>query len=318
MRKLSLLLVACSFLFLTGCWDYNEMNMQEIVLVVAVDKEADGINLTVRCAPRGEQGESMVYTSRGESFYTAVRELSERTDKKMYWGHISTILIGEEALPLIDTVFDTLVRAEDVHLDIVPIAVSGDRARVFASEESDLVLTFANEKNSKRRRAPKLQELLRERDELYACVIPRLSKDSLGLRLSGGVVLGNNGKMMKLSSEEMLFLDLLNRDGEGGYLPTVVTEKGAEVSFEILGNTRKKEIRDGKETVVIRLVLSPGEIRGEAGPSELSAETENYLRGELISFVSKVKRNGFSGILGKSADMQIEAEVKISSAIGEV
>lgn len=317
MRKICLSLLVCNLLFLVGCWDYNEMNMQEIVLVAAVDRADDGINLTVRCAPRGEDEKSMIYTSSGESFYTAVRELSERTDKKMYWGHISTILIGEEALPLVDTVFDTLLRAEDVYLDIVPIAVFGDSARAFASEESDLLLTFANEENSKRRRALKLQELLRERDEFHACVLPRLSKDSLGLRLAGGVVLGDGGKTINLTDEEMLFLDLLTRDGEGGYLPTVVTKKGAEVSFEILGNTRKKEMRDGEEVLTVRLVLSPGEIRGDADLSEVSVATERYLEGKFSDLVSSLKRNGFSALLGESADMQIQTKVKISNATGE-
>ncbi len=318
MKKISLSLLVCSLLFLTGCWDYNEMNMQEIVLVAAVDRAEDGINLTVRCAPRGEDEKSMVYTSNGESFYTAVRELSERTDKKMYWGHISTILIGEDAIPLVDTVFDTLLRAEDVHLDIVPIVVFGDSAHTFASEESDLLLTFANEENSKRRRAPKLQELLRERDEFHACVLPRLSKDSRGLRLAGGIVLGNDGSTLKLTDEEMLFLDLLTLNGKGGYLPAVITEKGAEVSFEILGNTRKKEMRDGKEILMVRLVLSPGEIRGETELSELVASTEKYLEERFSELISSVKQNGFSEILGKSADMQIEAVVKISNATGEI
>ena len=130
MRFIKLLCTVCLLLTLVGCFDYNELNMQEIVNGVGIDSGEEGVRVNVVCAPTGgiDDKEGARYTAEGGSFFEAVRALGSRADKKLYWGHTSCILIGEDAARYTDEILDTVLRVQDVYLDIAPVIVRGSRA----------------------------------------------------------------------------------------------------------------------------------------------------------------------------------------------
>ncbi|MBR5543204.1 MAG: hypothetical protein IKU65_03800 [Oscillospiraceae bacterium] len=305
-------------ILLCGCLDYNEMNMQEIVLLAGVDGKEE-VFLSVSCAP-GKDEQKKIYTSSGKSFYEAVRALSDRTDKKMYWGHANAVVISEEYLARGgETVFDTLFRAQDVYLDIVPVVARGLSAEEVLSSESDLLSTFANEKNSKHRRAYELWEIFRSRDEFRVCVLPCIERTGDGLRLSGGAVMTDEGLRGFLSGEEMLLLNLITEAGAGGYLPPVRTEGGAEVTFEILGSKIKNTEKSGALVRKINIMLSPGEVSATADDEKMRLAAEHYLNETAKKLILLTEKEKMGNILKKSDEekpLSVQFSVKMSNILG--
>ena len=313
MKKLLLL---CFLLFpcLSGCADYNELNMQSLVRYAGVDF-SDG-EITVTILPVGEERS---YLSRGESFFEAVREMSGRLDKKLWWGHTESIVFGEEALSeAFDGTVDAILRARDVYLDVVPISAKNLTAEEVINEAGALSV-FANEGNSRRFKGVPLWKLLREREMYGVCVIPTVEKRDGDVVLTGGAVISENGFAGYLSETEFLFRSLLTDKTAGGYLPVIQLDSSREVSFEILGNNLR--VRKGEEKVLIEqeITLSPAEVRGEVSNSELEEAAWKFLENGYEKLISDAKARGLGNIfMIKEKKLLPETEVRFSVKISNV
>lgn len=320
-----LMLFVFLLLFLSGCRDYNELNMQALVNHAGVDFDNGEVSVCVVCT---EEKESFA-TSRGKSFFEAVREMSGRLDKKLYWGHAQTIVFGEEALKgAFSDTLDAILRARDVYPDIVPVAVrggSGESALASASgdETPNFFEAFANSGNSRRFEAVPLWRLLRSFELFGVCVIPSAVKNGDGYIMSGGAVVAQDGFRGYLSPSEMLCLSLLTDSSEGGYLPTIEMPDGRAVSFEILANDLETKKKDGTYTICERVTLSPAEVRGDFTEAEMKELSESYLSDAYRDFSQAFRKRNFGNILnihGASGTETVDVlvDVKVSNVPGGV
>ena len=326
MRFLKIFCILPLFMMLSGCFDYNEMNMQELVNGVAADVTAQGIRVNVVCAATGSEEEKLgtVYEATGKSFFDAVREVAKTADKKLYWGHASCILIGEEACGDLDSFFDAILRAQDVDLDIAPVIAKGEAADIVSAKTASgadvfesISGAFANERNSKRFRARRLWELLRERSSSGVCILPTVEKDGEIISLSGGAVIGEEGLRGHLSGEQMLLLSLLTESGAGGYLPPTELSGGRQVSFEILAN----EIRRKEEGDTVRIlhscVLSPAEVKGEVDAGEMERVAKAALESGFSALIEYAEENDFGDIFKTGGKRLVtETEITVSNILG--
>jgi len=313
-------------LLLSGCRDYNELNMQELVNHAGVDFENGEVSVCVLC-DGGKEEKPLVRKSVGESFFEAVREMSGRSDKKLYWGHTETVVFGEaasfEAFP---QTLDAILRARDVFSDVVPVAVRGGKAEDVLSSVSgegapNILEAFANSGNSRRFEALPLWKLLRSLELYGACVIPTVVKEGEKYILSGGAVMTELGRVGYLSEEQMLLRSLLTDKTAGGYLPTIRTDDGRAVSFEILANDLELSGKESSFTIRNSLTLSPAEVLGSVSEEEMKSLSEEYLTRSYRELIAFCKTSGFGNVLNLrgakgNAEVEVLPDVKISNVLG--
>ena len=327
MRFIRLFCLVWILLMLGGCFDYNELNMQEIVNGVGIDAVEGGVRVTVVCAPTGgiDDKEGAKYTAEGGSFFEAVRELGSRADKKLYWGHASCILIGEDATRYTDEILDTVLRVQDLYLDIAPVVVHGASAKelidtappggsdVFESI-SDM---FANEENSRRFFSKRAWQIFREREADGEYILPTASIEDGKMLLEGGAVMKNGEIAGFLDGEQMLALSLMTKSGAGGYLPTLTLLQGGSASFEILANDiKKKESADGAK-IHIKCVLSPAGVQGKVDSKVMEDSAKEYLEKSFSGLIVYARENGMEDIFGTNGKTpEVTCEVTVSNILG--
>lgn len=118
MKKIILSLII--LLSLTGCWNYNELNDYSIVSGVAIDKKDDKYEASVLISnsPKSDSGESnssqsqvVVYSGKGDSIFSALKQIGLISPKELYFGSFSVLVISEEvAKDGIDSAIDFFVR----------------------------------------------------------------------------------------------------------------------------------------------------------------------------------------------------------------
>lgn len=324
MKKLTLSLFLLPIFLLSSCRDYNELNMQDLVSHAGVDFSDGAVSVCVVC-DGGKEETAKIVGSSGKSFFEAVREMSGRSDKKLYWGHMQTIVFGEDALSnSFDDTLDAILRARDVYPDVIPVAVRGDSAasalqKANSEAGSNIFEAFANAENSRRFEGVPLWKLLRERELFGVCVIPTAVKSGDGYIMSGGAVLSESGFLGYLSEEENLLRSLLTDKSAGGYLPVIEVGDGRALSFEILSND--VDIKREGEMFLIRekITLSPAEVRGEFSEDEMRSAAHEYLTHACNDFISDAKK--FGNVLNihgadENSDIKVSVEVKITSVMG--
>ena len=321
MKKLFLLFLASTFALLAGCSDYNELNMQELVRNVGVDVEDGEVLVCVAC-DGGEEDMPIIKKSRGESFFEAVRKMSEKSDKKLYWGHLQTVVFGEGALyEVFNETIGTLSRARDVYSDVLPVAAVGLRAEEILTDGEETLGAFSNRKNSRRFSEVPMWELSRQKELYGVSVIPTAIKTDSGLSISGGAIVSDEGISGVLSGEELLLAKLLSDNGAGGYLPTVDVSENSAVSFEILANSVKIKREGNGFLISQKITVSPAEVKGKVSHEEMKKVCENYLSDGYKKLILRTRSEKLGNILklygaDENSEITIRTDVTVSNVFG--
>ena len=114
MKKILILLI----FLCTGCWNYNELNDLAIVTALSVDLEKDNIIVNAIVANGKKESNSkdnssstVVYEGSGKTFMDAIINLESYMPKKLYLGHITSIVISEDiAKHKMENISDSLLR----------------------------------------------------------------------------------------------------------------------------------------------------------------------------------------------------------------
>ena len=124
MKILKILIVLVFSIFMTGCWQYIELNDIAIVTAVGIDKEGKEYHLSVQIVNAKKQTkdysaaeESLVtvYDAKGKTLGEALNKISLESPFELYFGHIDMVVIGEATARLgIREYIDFLIRDRDV------------------------------------------------------------------------------------------------------------------------------------------------------------------------------------------------------------
>ncbi len=117
MRKLLILFL---IFFLTGCWNYQELNEYAIVTGMAVDFKNDKYEVSFLIAngnkSEQEQAKTSLLSGQGETIYNAIKDISLASPKELYISHLSVVIISEEvARNGISNLLDYLLREPQAH-----------------------------------------------------------------------------------------------------------------------------------------------------------------------------------------------------------
>ena len=137
MKKIifSLILLIC----LTGCWNYNELNDYSIVSGVAIDKDGDEYEASVLISnsPKSNSSESnssqsqvVVYSGKGDSIFSALKQIGLISPKELYFGSFSVLVISEDvAKGGVDGAIDFFVRYPNARKNFYIVLSKGDKAK---------------------------------------------------------------------------------------------------------------------------------------------------------------------------------------------
>lgn len=127
MKKLKLIIIFILVFLLTGCGDYRELTNMSIVSAMGLDKIDDNYELTVqildsKLQPASETGaaspEIVVYSATGKTIHETLRNAILQAPKKLYIGHVETVIISEEAAyENVSAFFDFILRDSEASKD---------------------------------------------------------------------------------------------------------------------------------------------------------------------------------------------------------
>jgi spore germination protein KC len=117
MTKWKLLLPLLVCLLAAGCWNRVELNDIAVISATGVDWKDGNWVLTYQVvipqaissqSAAGSSAAVNVFSTKGESFRTAVSKASQETSRRLYFSHTQIVIIGQEAArkgmgPLLDT-----------------------------------------------------------------------------------------------------------------------------------------------------------------------------------------------------------------------
>ena len=103
-KKIKIFFCLPILLFLTGCWNYNELNTLAITTGMAIDKYKDGYEVSLlianskRVEESSKEGEAqtIVYSGKGKTISQAMKDIDLISSKQLYIGHLSVIVISDE------------------------------------------------------------------------------------------------------------------------------------------------------------------------------------------------------------------------------
>ena len=140
-------LVACLAAVCAGCWDRIEVTELAIISGVALDQAGpQSVRMTVSIVaptrvrtPGSGAGEAspspdVVISAEGRTVVDAAVALQAKTGRRLFWGHIEVILVGEAlARQGLAPVFDFFARHRQPRLRTLVAVVPGDASDVLAT-----------------------------------------------------------------------------------------------------------------------------------------------------------------------------------------
>ena len=105
--------------FMTGCWNYQELNSLAISTALAIDKDGNEYEVSILIANSkksqvsSKEGESqtVIYSAKGKTLSESLKNIDLENPRQTYIGHLSVIIISEDiAKEGLKNVLDLLLR----------------------------------------------------------------------------------------------------------------------------------------------------------------------------------------------------------------
>lgn len=99
-----------SLIFLSGCWGIEEAERMDYVHGIGVDYKDGQVHVSLQVVNLGNLGEAetgggssegnqaVIAKGKGDTVSDAVFEIYESTQRRLFWGHLTIVLVTEEAL----------------------------------------------------------------------------------------------------------------------------------------------------------------------------------------------------------------------------
>lgn len=259
---LFLMIIVMMSIFLTGCWNYIEVEKMSLVAGMAVDKdnldnqyEITTEIIDVNSADKNPTFSSLVIQSKGKSIFDCMRNMINISAKKLYWSHATTVIISKDlAKEGILPVLDWIVRDSEPRLTIYFLIADTDKAKDILSLEplSTEIRSYEIESmilaNKKLAKIPdiKVYELVNDLSkEGIHPVIPTIgetiNEGKKTMHLSGGAILNKDVLVGFLDLDEVKNYLFIRNQIKGGVLPISLysTDTEPNITLEIFHNKTK-------------------------------------------------------------------------------
>lgn len=323
MRKLYLMTV-CFLMFLTGCWNNQEVDESAFVHGVGLDKAGDKIKVSVELirpsSGQGgqttgkEDGQHIILEKSAETLLEAGRELIRTAKRRLYFGHTSTFILGEELareheFPL---VLDIIRRDQMLRLNSYLFITDNNPSEIFNTPtlyedltSTELVSVLEQTKYISEYSPINFYEFYRFlKTHNYNAYLPIISiQDSFDQKvtaISSTAVIKDNQMVGKLNIRESAGLNWLLNQVKGGTITVELGEK-RRTSIEVTyAKTKLEPCLDGNRLKVdiytnIKGTLADNVTRDILNKSfikEVEKNTSQEVKTLMISSLKKLQELG--------------------------
>ncbi|TDG00806.1 Ger(x)C family spore germination protein [Paenibacillus piri] len=129
-RFLKIKLAIVLLLFLSGCWDYKEIHHLTFVTTIGIDYKDDVFfvyvqalnfaNIAQKEGLRPPSHSAVIGVGKGPTITDAMFDLYKSEQQRIFWGHISAMIVSEQALRRVsvEDLTDTINRYREIRYNI--------------------------------------------------------------------------------------------------------------------------------------------------------------------------------------------------------
>lgn len=279
MKKFSALILIFPLLF-CGCHRNYQMDDLMFAKVLGIDFDGESYTVTVGLkASSKEQSEKSVVKAECKSISEGINGLSQKADKRVFFGQVSVILLGEEcARNGICAALDFFVRSAEMRFDL-PVLVAKGTSAAAAVEANGAELAEKTESLLKSADTVsvsgsiKISELVEmNEDRLQAIYLPYLTFEPEPA-LDGYCIFSDDRLVSFFSAEISRGINFLNNTF-GSWVFPLNTED--DVFTVIISDSKTKiTLNDGIFTVKIE--FKTAFLQTDSGRRDINEETVNEL-----------------------------------------
>ncbi|MFZ3579650.1 Ger(x)C family spore germination protein [Virgibacillus sp. DJP39] len=302
-RKVNLLIV-CSLLFITGCWDQVAIEERGFVVGSSIDmgEEQQEENLNIKLTNQivipsglgtpstgsGEQKAYMNIAASGNSLFEISREMISQMSRAPYYEHLKIVVVSEEVAKesgVFPSIMDVFLREQQMRRSIKVIISEEEAAKILETDTKmeKLPAMYINEilENSVRTietvapvRMGEIHEFLLNKSSF---VLPRALLKGKMMNDSGGAVFrGSDDKMIgTLTSDEVKGLNLIAHKTRDGIINFKVNDQLMIYDIQGTKSSIKIDVKD-KDQVNISIIIEAKGGIGEVFGSQSLLTSERF------------------------------------------
>lgn len=321
MKKFLYILLILNILFLTGCWNYHEIEDFAIASALTIDKDANN-NYSVMAqiieispSQSGVGFDVNFVEAKGKSIFEATRNMIPIAQKRLYWSHAKIIVISEEIakdgiVPILDWVMRDPFPRPTIHIyvsknktakEILKNENKSTKVQDFEFEETIKALEVVS--NSPHIEAYRLTNQVFE-DYIYS-VLPTVELldggNNLNIDISGSAFFRSaklQGFLDPMDTMKYLFV---RNEVKSGFLVVPLDEENKEyITLQIIKNKTKTKatVNNDKISIVVNLKTHVGiaeidnsvDYTSKEGQIFVKDKTEKYLEKEIKNLITKMQK----------------------------
>lgn len=231
MKKLKIIFLLLSIFLFSGCTSYTELNELGVVSLLGIDYTDHGYHLYISIVEgKQEDGtfekKSSYYESEAETLDQAFHHLYLKSNKKIYFSHMDTLLLTEDAInEKLKEIITYLLNQRDVRNNFEIIELKSEMNTIFEKEieskdVNDLIKT--NQQYMGTTKSITFEQFLEELLIDQNSYLPLISYQS-ELEVEGLSLIRNFKILDTLSSENTILFNILNNQiGQTIYQNTTI------------------------------------------------------------------------------------------------
>lgn len=331
LKRVIAALLILSQVFLTGCWNYREIDTLAIIAGFAIDKGEQGhkYHLTFEMLDFSSGGikqgsvKPRLLETEGDTIFDAVRNAIKKSEKKFFFSHFKVVVISQDlAREGIAPLMDWLTRDSEPRntADLVISKEKTARDILFQKAATSPIVSYEIDKALENdalhlSKAP-MGRLYQAIDMLYgngvSLSLPAIAVSSSQSgdtpELDGTAVFKKDKLIGYLSGDETKNFLFVENKIKGGLLLVSKETKDKNIALEILDSHTEvtPQITGGKLSMHISIqtktalgdVESPRDYETEEGIKALETAAGRELAAGIGALISKVQRQYDSDIFG--------------------
>ena len=323
------IIIICPII-LCGCWNYREIDTLAIVAGMAIDKDmvTNKYILTTEVITTQAQGvssiiSSQIFTTEGDSVFSAVRDTIEKTGLRLFWSDSKVVIISDSiAREGIIPAIDWTNRSNFVRPDMWLLVSKGNTAseilktkvkinevtsfhlddtmnswKVLSKFTNSMIWSFIDELSSP------------GNSEAVTTVENKLSDGNILPLVEGCAIFKSDKLVGYIDGNETLYMLMIKNKIKQGLITLVnVSGSNTNVTLELNDNRTKLTpiYNNGLVSMIIDVypILSIHEIQGtkdfmkEENLVTLQSEAEKKIGSQIQNLINKLQKDYDSDVLG--------------------
>jgi len=279
MKKLLLLLIIP--FFLTGCFDYQELNQRAIVSGIAIDYKDDEFLVTLellnskKSDSEKESTEKTYYIEgNGKTISEALQNANLKVSKDAYYAHLKVMILSEKiAKQKMDKILDYFLREPNIRNIFIPVLADGTDANVILKTtttenpvSSEAIQNLIENNKASDHIALEMDfEKFADAlvDKRKDAVINTIKKEEKALVLTGIAAFEEYQMKTLLNKEEAATYLVLKNESDARYIKTFCNEQEEKYIMIDLYENKKTDIEYKENKILIKSDLKASIIQDD-------------------------------------------------------